>query len=369
MDLYVFDNQFNLHGIIDSFKSLIWRREFYKTGSFELHLNLPEDFKESSDLIALVQKDRIIVKEDSPEEAAYIVGLKFDDKAEDTLVITGFLIDNFLSERLIWEETSKTGTAESVMKYFVERNAVSPELVRRKLPGLTISTNRNIEIPASETNSYGNLAEVIEGLAIKYDVGWRVLFDLANKQYIFDVFNGRDLSVNQSVNPRAIFSMEFENVLEQTYTDSNSGYKNMALVAGQGEGAARKKVLLNDELEGFERKEVFVDARDLSNVIDNTTLSDEEYEILLEQRGLTKLSECKSISTLEGSIVLTSNLVYKIDFDLGDIVTTQNERLGVTLNTRITTIEEVYENDYRDIRVNFGSNIPTLLEKIEQRMR
>lgn len=48
-------------------------------------------------------------------------------------------------------------------------------------------------------------------------------------------------------------------------------------------------------------------------------------------------------------------------------VTIQNDRWGLVLNTRITSVEEVYENDTVDIRVNFGSNIPTLIDKIQQK--
>ncbi|WP_415782946.1 Gp37-like protein, partial [Bacillus manliponensis] len=129
----------------------------------------------------------------------------------------------------------------------------------------------------------------------------------------------------------------------------------MALVAGQGEGAARKLVAINDNLSGFERKELFVDARDLSNKTqDDRVLTDAEYEKLLIERGNSKLAESQTIQTFESGISLHSNLVYKEDFELGDIVTIENKRWGLTLNTRITVVEEIYENDRVDIRVNFG---------------
>jgi hypothetical protein len=370
MDLYIFNKEFEMQGVVDSFTSLIWRREFYKTGTFELHLSLPREDNEASNLVELLKKGNLVVKEDSPEEAAYIETIKLSDEEKETMIISGYFIDNFISERFIWEEMSKNGTAELVIKYFVEKNCVTPSNTNRILPHFTISANRGITKLANEVDSYGNVAIKTEELALKYDLGWRVLFDLVNRQYVFDVFEGRDLSVGQTINPRAIFSLEYENVLQQSYTNSDSGYKNMVMVAGIGEGIERKKVLLNDNLSGFDRRELFIDAKDISNIReDETILTDQEYNALLTERGQSKLSEAQTIRTFESGIIVNSNLVYKQDYDLGDIVTTLNNRWGVMLNTRITIVEEVYENDTLDIRLNFGSNIPTVFEKLEKKMR
>lgn len=370
MDIYVFDKSFNLLGIIDSFESLIWDRQYYKTGSFKLHVTLPESDNEAFEIINLLQKGNILMKDDSPEEAAYIEDLVLDDEDSETMVVSGFFIDNFISERLIWGQQTYSGSIEEVMKQFVKMNAITPVDPKRIIPNLSLSLNREINKIANEVNSYANLAEQVEELALKYDVGWRVLFDLENKKYVFDVYEGKDLTVNQTINPQAIFSMEYENILEQSFTDSNAGFKNMALIAGQGEGAERKLAVINNNVSGFERRELFVDARDLSQEKeDGTPISETEYVSMLVSRGESKLAELQPIQTFESEISVLSNLIYKQDFDLGDKVTIQNNRWGITLNTRITSVKEVYEKNSRDIRVNFGSNIPTLIDRIAQKMR
>lgn len=370
MDIYIYDNAFNELGVLDSYISLIWRREYYKSGTFELHLYMPGLDEEVSSLISLLQKGNILVKEDDPVEAAYIENIILDDEEHETIIVSGYFINNFISSRIIWGELNVTGNVETVMKHFVNVNAVSPENPRRIIPNLTISPNKGISIDASEVNSYGNLAEKMEEFALKYDIGWRIQFDYINKQYVFDVFQGRDLSIEQSINPQSIFSLEYENVHKQTFTDSDIGYKNMALVAGQGEGTARKLVAINDQCSGFNRRELFVDAKDLPQKReDDSLIPDTEYENILTERGKSKLSEVQRLQTFEAGVSVTSNLIYKQDFDLGDKVTILNERWNVLLNTRITTIEEIYENNILDIRVNFGSNIPTLIDKIKQKMR
>lgn len=366
MDIYVFNQDFEMQGIVDSYTSLIWKREYSKTGTFELHINLPEKDEDATALISILQKGNIIVKEDDSSEAAQIESLIIDNQADvETLVVSGYFIEDLLSKRIVWGEMSKSGTVEEVIKYFIDRNAITPDDSKRIIPHLKLTPNNGLTKQANEINSYGNLVTLIEELATKYDVGWRIVFDLFNKQYLFDVYEGLDRSILQTANPQAIFSLEYENVLNQKYTSSNSNYKNMALVAGQGEGLERKLITINDNQLGFQRNELFVDARDLAPTKDDVPVSDVEYELMLKERGDSKLSETSVISTFESGISVTSNLIYKQDFDLGDIVTVQNERWGIQLNTRITSIEEVYENNSTDIRVNFGSNIPTLIDKIK----
>lgn len=374
MNIFVFNESFEMQGIIDTFTSLTWRREFYKTGTFELHLDVPKNDKDAFNLVNLLQKRNILVKEDSLDEGVYIDYVKLDEDNKETLVINGFFIENFISRRIVWGQQNKTGLVEEVMKYFIERNAVNPTDPKRNLPNFQISSNIGIHKQANEVHSFRYLDELMEELAIKYDVGWKVHFDLANKKYIFDVYNGRDLSINQTTNPIALFALEYENVFNQTFTDSEKGYRNTALIGGQGEGIERKLATINNSLTGYERFEMFVDARELTNTIQNengteTILNDTDYEKLLIEKGNSSLSENQRILTFESGISVTSNLIYKQDFDLGDIVTIKNNRWGVQLNTRITTVEEVYENDTMDIRVNFGNNIPTLIDKIKQRTR
>ncbi|MFS1511891.1 siphovirus ReqiPepy6 Gp37-like family protein [Chengkuizengella sp. SCS-71B] len=368
MELYVFNKQFEMIGIIDSFISLIWTRNYYKAGTVELHVNLPQTDDEAIRTLQLLQKGNLLVKSDSSEEAAYIDSILLEDDELEKGIVQGFFIDQLIGQRIVWGTQNKSGSVEEVMKYYVSQNCIEPENVNRVIPNLVLSQNRSIETHANESVSYKNLAEFMETLANKHDVGWRILFDITNKQYIFDVFDGFNRTDEQFENPRAIFALEYENILNQTYSDSVRNYKNMALVAGEGEGSDRKIYSMNDDMTGFDRVEHYVDARDLQSEIDGQVLSNSEYQELLKERGLSKLAELQSIKTFEAGISLYSNLVYKQDFGLGDLVTIKNKRWGIQLNTRITSIEEVYENDVVDIRVNFGNNIPTLIDNIKSRM-
>ena len=87
---------------------------------------------------------------------------------------------------------------------------------------------------------------------------------------------------------------------------------------------------------------------------------------MLNDRGNNKLAETKEIQTFDSKINVTSNLVYKTDYDLGDIVTCTSKKWGITINSRITEIEDIYEEKGLSISATFGNNVPTLIDKIKQ---
>ncbi|MEV3554387.1 phage tail protein, partial [Paenibacillus larvae] len=85
--------------------------------------------------------------------------------------------------------------------------------------------------------------------------------------------------------------------------------------------------------------------------------------------GHEKLSEVKRVASLEAKILTKSNLTYRKDYDLGDVVTVLNRQWGLTMNTRITEVAEVYEPSQVRIDVTFGNSIPTLADVIGRKLR
>ena len=60
-----------------------------------------------------------------------------------------------------------------------------------------------------------------------------------------------------------VFSRDYDNLYNQEYTDDVNNLRTTALVAGEGEGADREIVVVNDNYSGLDRYELYVDARDL----------------------------------------------------------------------------------------------------------
>ncbi|MBU3176097.1 siphovirus ReqiPepy6 Gp37-like family protein [Clostridium estertheticum] len=359
MDLYIFDRELNFKGIIDSFTSLRWVRRYYKSGEFELHCDLtPES-------LMLLERENIVWKK-GDKEAGYIEyrNITQDAEGKEILVIKGKFLTGYLNRRITWYTEIFKTTVEWAMRILVTDNCINPTDSSRIIPNLSLNPLKQFTEMIDCQTSYVNLSEELENLSNVSSLGHRISFDGNTKKLTFEVYKGLDRSVNQSINPRCIFSKEFENVIEQEYTDSLNNYKNLVLVGGIGEGNARNLVTVGSS-SGLDRFEVFNDQKGLSNVVDSVTMSDADYTLLLVGKGNETLAETKEIQTFDSKMNLNSNIKYKTDFDLGDIVTYLNKKWNVILDSRITEVEEIYEEAGESINITFGNNIPTLIDKIK----
>lgn len=379
MELYIFDRDLNFQGMLESFFSLRWIRRYSKCGEFELHCSL------TPETLELLKKENIIWKK-GDLEAGYIEyrNLKQDTEGKETLVVKGKFLTGYLGRRIIWGIEKIKTTPELAMRYLIDKHCINPDNPDRIIPYLKLNQLKGIPddfyyLSANQTTwepvamnlpeiekqtSYKNLLEEVESIATTNELGIRTLLDIQNKQMLFDVYQGLDRTAGQTKNAPAIFSKEFENVLEQEYTDSLNNYRTVALVAGEGEGTARQFVTVGSGT-GFDRYELFIDARDLQQ----EDMTNEEYEAVLQNRGQSKLAEMREIQTFESKININSNLTYREDFDLGDVVTCTSKKWGITIDTRITEVEEIYEESGFSVNITFGNNIPTLIDKIKQVVR
>ena len=155
-----------------------------------------------------------------------------------------------------------------------------------------------------------------------------------------EIIQGIDRSEGQSVNSPVIFSAEFENLLSSTYVRDTVNYKNVALVAGEGEGKNRKTVSLGTA-SGLARRELFVDARDLSS--NEGEIPEAEYTAQLSARGAEKIAEHQITQAFDGEIDTANNFILDQDYTLGDIVTVENE-YRIRKNVRVSAIMETWDN-------------------------
>jgi len=365
VELYIFNKDLELKGILDTFTSLRWIRRYHKSGEFELHCAL------NSDTLNLLQRENIICKK-GDDEAGYIETrrLRIDSTGQELLEIKGKFLTSYLRRRINWGQLIFNGKTEELMRKLVNDNCISP--TNRALPNLILGSLKNFDDTIQYQDSYGNILDCLESLSNTSDLGFRNILDINKRKIIFEVYKGIDRTVDNGVIAPCIFSRDFENLLEQEYFDSLNNYKNTALIAGAGEGKDRKLTSI-EEGQGLNRYELYVDARDLQNTktVNNEEVSipDNEYIPMLLQRGKEKLAECYEVQTFSSKINTQGNNIYKKDFDLGDIVTIVDKKWGIQVDTRITEVEEVYEGGKVEINPTFGNNIPTIIDKIKQVVR
>ncbi|MDT2194842.1 hypothetical protein P7H14_25500 [Paenibacillus larvae] len=115
------------------------------------------------------------------------------------------------------------------------------------------------------------------------------------------------------------------------------------MVGGQGEGEDRKIVTVGTSTGlGLDMKCLSMSGT-LTQEEGSEPLSEEQIKTMLTDRGREKLAEVKTGRVSRSKILTQSNLTYRKDYDLGDVVTVLNRQWGLTMNTRITEVAEVYE--------------------------
>lgn len=362
MELYIYDKELNCIGLVDVFETLIWNRCYYTHDSFELHTSL------NSDHLSLLKEGRIIVirRRQSPL-SGYIhsVTLTISNAGKEMIVAKGNSLLGYLKRRINWGIMNFEGNAEEAIRELVNNNAISTEPSRR-IENLCLGDSKGFEHKIKYQNRYGNIADELESLSKISELGCEIELDERLKRMVFNITQGANRGSQQNSLPIVVFSRDFDNILSQEFYYSTKDFRNVALIAGEGEG--KERVLTSvGEGEGVDRYELFVDARDLRKEVNDLQISDQEYKSILSQRGQEKLVECPIINTFESQINPNANHTYLSDYNLGDIVAIIDRKWGVMVDVRITEIEEVYENGKIEITPTFGHQIPSLFKLLNKR--
>lgn len=362
------NNTFEALGDISQYTSLIWPDAYNGHAQFELWAPITQDNAN------LLKRKNIIWCGGENAAVIEIVKATVDDKGEKIYDIKGRTLEKFLTERMIEGTYIGSGFASTIMYDMVDRCAIHPSNPNRVIPYLVNARDTKVGNEISQYQKTGGaLYDSLYQTASESDIGFSVVFDPKNKRLIFEVRKGADRTQgNKEGNDPVVFSTELEDVLSSEYYANIQDEKNVAMVQGEDTGAARKSVMVGKvNACGFDRKELYVDARDLQSEVFNsdgtsTPLTPAEYAAALTQRGSEKLSECEIVETFEAKIRQFGDIQYEfgIDYVKGDKVTVIDEQLGVIVSARITNVEEQYDKEY-NLVLTFGYSYPTLLQKVK----
>lgn len=345
MDLLVLDKNFQSIGIIDTYTSLIWTDRYNQCGDFELQMTM------NSTILGFLKQDYYLYNKDS-EHMMIIEKLliKSDVEEGNTITATGRSLESILDRRVVWGQKTLSGSLQDGIKALLDENVISPSKATRQIANFifeasTDSTITSMKIEAQYTGD--NLYDVICGICSDKGLGFKVTLNDSN-QFVFKLYAGVDRSYSQEKNSYVIFSPKFDNLVSSNYIESKSSLKNVTLVGGEGEGAARRYTAVGD-VSGLDRREMFTDARDISSDVgDGVVLSNEEYVAQLQQRGSEDLSENIAVVSFEGQAEISQMFSYGKDFFIGDIAQIENE-YGHSAKVRI--LELVFSDDEEGLSV------------------
>lgn len=343
MEIRFYNQDMDFMGVMENQTSLLWRRRYNEPGEFELYAPITENN------LKLTERTNLIWMKGC-DEAGVIEDRKLEESdTKNQITAKGRFISSYMDRRLIKDTINFNGRVEEAMRQLLSDAVPIPRVQLGELQGF----EELVDFQAT----YKNLLDYEEKLAKSAGFGFRFRPDFNAKLIYFEIYHGADRTTAQGVNNRVVFSESYCNLNNTIYRENDQLLKTVAYVGGEGEGSDRAIVKVGDA-EGLELREVFVDAKDIRK----DELSTEQYEAVLVTRGQEKLAEDIVTSSFECDTGADVNYRYKVNYDLGDIVTVRKKVWGITQNQRITEVQEIYEYGGRRIQPTFGDSLPESID-------
>lgn len=339
MEALILDTSFKAVALIDVFDTFIWTERYSEHGDFEIYPQVTEENLQSlqEDMyVCIKESDRVMIIED----------IQIDSDADNgsTLTVTGRSLESILYRRIVWSQTVLSGNLQTAIEKILDENVISPQDDERRIENFVFKTNNSVTLRRlrleNEVQFTGEYVyDVIKALCDAFNIGFKVTLS-ADNEFVFELYEGVDRSYEQIKKPYVIFSPSYENLIDSSHFRSKRNLKTVALVAGEGEGSERitTTVSVDDGAGlGLSRRELYVDARDVSQTVDGTTLDESEYNSQLTGRGKEKLAECIEIQSFDGKSEVNSIFKLGEDYFIGDIVQIENE-YGLKSRSRVTEV-------------------------------
>jgi hypothetical protein len=380
--LEVYDINFHRLGIINDYSYAQYINNAYSVGSFNLKCDA------SAENIDLIKKDRILWLEGN---VAGLIQYIYKESEESTTVeVKGNLIGIILNWRYIYPVISLSDKPiNKVMEKYVSESCINNSDSKRNFSFLELAES-DFELEKISKDVTGDtveeaLEDVISTDGFDKMASFFVGFYPRKKKFIFEIKRGKDRTKgNIEGNKTVLFSQDLKNIIKSEYTLNTEDFRNIALVAGESpdgdDAETNRKTLIvlsdedSEEPSGFDRRELYVDARDLQSEStddegNTTTISDSEYNAKLKTRGLEKLGDCLEVESYEGEIRNDSETVfhYNQDYFLGDKVDIIDTDLKLRIQAIVTGVTITQENGEYTVNPSFGFTQPTLYEKLKKK--
>lgn len=235
LKMEVYTPELELVGMLEIQRSVILGKKAFSSGSFSVESLI------TNASLALLQPENIIWIEG---ETAGIIEYVQEEAGQNGpyIAVKGYTLTGILKRRILWGRYDLKGTVPQIMCHLVDDCCIHPtrgDMEARKIPGLVLINppDGGEEIRIQKTG--GELLEALEELGETYGVPFGIRFNPAVPQMEFWTRWGQNRSVHQTINDPVFYSTELDDVLSSEYTYNSQSYRNVALVAGEGEGKDR----------------------------------------------------------------------------------------------------------------------------------
>ena len=361
-------------GILDDFQSIIWETNYYSTGAFEVYLQAAPQY------INMLQTGNYVTRPDD-ENIGIIenINVEYSEEFGKMIAASGRFAKSILDRRIIYNASGNTtgklsispvissGLVETAVRKLVTDHIISSPQTARNISFITLGELQGITkkiVDESGNNaqlqtSFGNLLEYTDEMLHSYELGAKMVFDRETLQLKYTVYEGKDRSRNNTQNNLPIImAQEYDNFFSSKYEKNTTQFKNTALIGGEGEGTNRFCTMIGTNATGLNRREVWIDASAQSKTYElngeQKQYTDDEYLALLKSAGTQTIADYQIAETYEGELNVNT-LTYKTDFNIGDIITVEDNELNIYINPRIITVIENQDESGYSISISYGN--------------
>lgn len=363
LTVFKVDNEtFEAIGQITQIKSVNWGKYFTKYYEFKISVFASEQN------IEILKNGNIIWGGKINAGIIDVVQIDRDSNGQILLTIKGRTLESLLLRRAIDKtQNFKNKHVSTIIYSLVKEYFVLSSNSSRNLPWFECAEDKELgrvlTMQRTGGDVYAEVKNICEG---EENLGFEVQFIPAERKILFVVKEATDHTAT-SDSP-IIFSDTSDDIITDSYYENERNYKNMAYIAGQDNEVSERVIVQQGDVNsaGFERFELYVDARDLQQDDGETVLTNEEYESVLKSRGTEKLGASQKVSVFDGSLQLNKlvGFVYGQDYEIGDMVTVIDEKMGVQVNARVSCIQENVTEKY-EAKMTLGYEPPTLFERLK----
>lgn len=325
---------------ITQYKSIIWHpmdpvaNELHGDFEFELPTGLYDE----------VETDYFVYNSETPDWFGVVKGIdKRDDEDGVIVEMTGVMGGDVLSRRVIYPQGQYSGPVYAVIGDILKENFISPKSLNRKIENFEYENAEDLNFINSVNLmlSGDTVAAALKGLCLQAGITYRFkLVQNENGKFIgFSLL----LKTGQDLADKVIFDDIRENVSSFRYAKNISNAATHAIVGGGGSGVDQTIVQYPDysveDTIGIGRKEVFVDKSNLTD--SNGKLEYAAYIEQLKTAGSEALKKREITEVAESDV---SMFGYEIGthFNISDIVTIGNSKIGVAYSSRVLGVVYSY---------------------------
>jgi hypothetical protein len=347
MEVYILDNLLRRTAVLDRYVSLIWTERFAGYGDFELVVHSTPENRN-----LLTPGTKFVVNESDRVQTIEVFENKKDADGKLMLKVTGRSIEQTLEDRVATEGMAGlmadtdwilTGTPGNICRQIFQEICVDGLLSPGDIIPFIVSGNTypidTISEPSTVIQAAIPLTSVydaIKELCEVYDLGFRLYRNRDLGELRFNIYAGSDRTTRQTTYPAIVFSSDLDNLSNETELNSISGFKNVAYVFSQNGSEIVYADGYSVETIGFNRRVLYVDARDVDEPAGATLTS------ILVNKGKDELAKARPLQAFDGEVSQFGAYKYGVDYFLGDLVEVRNSD-GVASMMRVT--EQIFVSD------------------------